>query len=549
MLALPEPLRTALTQAGEEYLVGLCNKGTVNRAKKDLTSLTPTAQTDGDAVRVALGDVECIIRAPLGDSGCSCPAQGMCRHRAAAILWLKTQTAAESGQPEPPPPEMDLSPLLGVPVEQIRKAIGAKNFHALVFRLGRDGLPPISESSFVQVALPDATVKLLTPLEHASCSCRSRELCRHKAAALLCYQLKKERHTLEELAGPKEAPESRWDPEQVSAAALAVRELAAGILTTGLSRLSPGAADSAQRLSALCHTANLPRLESGLRSLSTLLERAWKRSAAFRTEDLLFRLAELNHLAQRLEAPDADLPALAGSFRDEYLPCPSLTLSLLGERQFHADSGYAGTVYYFWELDQRRWYTYTVARPTFYEGRGRRRPASRNPAPWGLLDCLMDQLYNLTLTLNNGKATSDRRLSSSEESRGTIGASRKPWEVFPLELCWTDFSAMFQHLEPHLLDGPETERVVFLRPAACKAEAFDKTNQLFRMLLSDQDGRTVPLEVRYRAEEKALVQTLESLAKNIERHPGGVFLALARLSGENLSLYPIEYYSDWGCGA
>ena len=63
------------------------------------------------------------------------------------------------------------------------------------------------------------------------------------------------------------------------------------------------------------------------------------------------------------------------------------------------------------------------------------------------------------------------------------------------------------------------------------------------------DGRTVPLEVRYRAEEKALVQTLESLAKNIERHPGGVFLALARLSGENLSLYPIEYYSDWGCGA
>ncbi|MCI9481969.1 MAG: hypothetical protein HFF88_06325, partial [Oscillibacter sp.] len=149
----------------------------------------------------------------------------------------------------------------------------------------------------------------------------------------------------------------------------------------------------------------------------------------------------------------------------------------------------------------------------------------------------------------NGKATSDRRLSSSEESRGTIGASRKPWEVFPQELCWTDFSAMFQHLEPHLLDGPETERVVFLRPAACKAEAFDKTNQLFRMLLSDQDGRTVPLEVRYRAEEKALVQTLESLAKNIERHPGGVFLALARLSGENLSLYPIEYYSDWGCGA
>ncbi len=549
MLNLPETLRAALAQAGEEYLAGLSNKGTVNRGKKDLSGLTPAATPDGETVRVALGDVECVIRAPLGDSGCSCPAQGMCRHRVAAILWLKTQSqdGGCSGPSEAPPP--DLSPLLEVPADQIRKAMGAKNFHSLLFRLGRDGLPAISEGSIVQVELPDAAVKLLTPLEHSSCTCRSRELCRHKAAALLCYQLKKERHTLEELAGPTKTSESRWDPEQVSAAALAVRELAAGILDNGLSRLSPGAPDSAQRLSALCHTANLPRLENGLRSLSTLLERALKRSAAFRTEDLLLRLAELNHQAKALEAPDADLPSLAGSFRDEYLPCPPLFLSLLGERQFHSDSGFAGTVYYFWELNQRRWYTYTIARPTFYEGRGRRRPPSRNPAPWGLLDCLMDQLYNLTLSLDHGKATADRRLSSSEESRGTVGANGKPWEVFPPELCWTDFSAMFQYLEPYLLEGPETDRVVFLRPAACKTEAFDKVNQQFRMTLSDSAGRTVPLEVRYRAEAKSLVQTLEALSKNIEEHPGGVFLALARLSGENLSLYPIEYYSEWGCGA
>ena len=548
VLVLPETLRTVLAQASEDYLVGLCNKGTVNRAKKDLSSITPTAQVEGDAVQLSLGDVECTIRAPLGESGCTCPAQGMCRHRVAAILWLKTQLAAEPDQPEAPPPEIDLSPLLDVPVNQIRKAMGAKAYHALVFRLGRDSLPLISESSFVQVVLPEATVKLLVPLEHSSCTCRSRELCRHKAAALLCYQLHKGRCTLESLADTKEtASTSRWDREQVSAAALAVRELAAGIFDTGLSRLSPGAPDSAQRLAALCHTANLPRLESGLRALSTLLERALNRSAAFRTEDLLLRLADLSHLAQQLESEDADLSALAGSFRDEYLPCPPLELSLLGERQFHADSGYAGTVYYFWELNQRRWYTYTVARPTFYEGRRQRRPASRNPAPWGLLDCLMDQLYNLLLTLEKGKATTDGRLSSSESSRGVLGANRKPWEVFPPELCWEDFAEMFQYLEPHLLEGTETERVVLLKPAAYKTQAFDRTNQLFQMLLADRKGRTIPLEVRYRAEESALVQTLEVLAKNIEKHPGGAFLALARLSGENLSLYPIEYYSDWGC--
>ena len=551
MLALPEALGTALNQADEAYLTGLCNKGTVNRAKKDLDKCSPAAQVEGGAVQVDLGDAQCLIRAPLGDSKCSCPSQGMCRHRIAAILWLKGLTAAAPDQPAEPPPAADLSPLLETPVEKLRKAMGAKAFHALIFRLSRESLPLIQESSVVQVELPDASVKLLLPLEHSTCSCKSRELCRHKAAALLCYQLVKGKHTLEELeaSGPSaEKDSSGRDLEQVRAAAQAVRELAASLLDTGLSRLSDAAPDSAQRLASLCHVAGLPRLESGLRSLSSLLERALNRSAAFRTEDLLLRLADLDHLAQGLTAENADLDLLAGSFRDEYLPVPPMTLSLLGERQFHADSGYAGTVYYFWELDQRRWYSYTVARPTFYDSRRRRPANARNPAPWGL-NGLMDQLYNLTIVLGKGKATADGRLSSTEGAHGEILSQKQPWEVFPPELCWTDFSQMFQHLEPYLLNGTELERLVVLRPAVCKAQDFDQTNQLFRMLLTDADGRTLPLEVRYRSEESALVQTLEALAKTIDKCPSGAFLALARLSGEALSLYPVEYYSDWRCGS
>lgn len=551
MITIPEALRAALAQADEAYLAGLSNKGTVNRAKKDLEKLPITGEVQGDAVQVSLGEAQCVIRAPLGDSACSCPSQAMCRHRVAAMLWLKEQAAGVSaGGPPAGPEAADFSPLLEVAVDKLRRALGTKAYHDLIFRLSREGLPLIIETSVVQVELPDATVKLLLPLEHSNCSCRSKELCRHKAAALLCYQIIKGRHTLEELEGASGpgpgAKTAGRDREQVSAAAQAVRDLAAGLLDTGLSRLSGASSDSAQRLASLCHVAGLPRLESGLRSLSALLERAVNRSAAFRTEDLLLRLADLDCLAQALEAENGDLAALAGTFRDEYQPIPPLTLSLLGERQFHADSGYAGTVYYFWELDQRRWYSYTVARPTFYEGRGRRPAAARVPAPWGL-NGLMDQLYGLTIVLGKCKATADRRLSSTESAHGEILSQKRPWEIFPPELCWDDFSELFQYLEPHLLEGTELERLVFLRPAVCKPQAFDRTNQLFRMLLSDAEGRTLPLEVRYRAEESALVQTLEVLADNIEKSPGGAFLALAQLSGEDLSLYPVEYYSDWGC--
>lgn len=544
MNALPEALQTALAQADESYLAGLSSKGLVNRAKKDLAKLSLEAETQGEAVQVRVGDETCLLKAPLGDSTCTCPSPGMCRHRMAAILWLKEQAGPSEEAPPAPP---DLSPLLEVPLERIRKALGAKNFHNLVFRLGKEGLPEIEEGSVVRITWDGETVKLLTPLEHSACTCRSAELCRHKAAALLCYQIQKERVALSDLAEAPKTDDRRWDPDQVQAAAQSVKALTAELLEGGLSRLSDAAPDSAQRLSALCHAANLPRLETGLRTLSTLLERALNRSAAFRTEDLLFRLSELYHLADQLDAENPDLPALAGTFRDEYRPCPDLALCLLGEREFHADSGFEGTVYYFWDTRQGRWYTYTNARPTFYETRRRRPPNARTPAPWGLA-CLMDQLYGVLLTLEDCKATADGRLSSTEAAHAVIGPNRKPWEALPPELCWTDFSAMFQYLAPHLLWGAETERVVLVRPAKCEAQAFDKTAQRFRMLLRDEAGRTLPLEVRYRAEEKALVQTLETLAKTIGDKPGGAFLVLVRLAGEDLTLYPIEYYADWRCG-
>lgn len=548
MLCVPDALRAALSGADEGYLVGLCNRGTVNRARKDLAGLSPAAHEAEDCVQVDLGDVRCTVRAPLGDSTCTCPSPAMCRHRIAAILWLQEQLrgAAPEQREQAPPP--DLSPLLEVPVDQLRRAMGAKPFHALVFRLGRDGLPPIAEGSTVQVELPweGQTVKLLLPLEHATCTCRSRELCRHKAAALLCYQLHKGRHRLEELAGQPQSPGSRFDAAQVSAAAQAVRELAAQLLDTGLSRLSPASPDSAQRLAALCHTAQFPRLESGLRALSSLLERALARSAAFRTEDLLLCLADLDHRARQMGQEGADLLTLAGTFRETYDACPKLSLALLGERRFHADSGYAGTIYYLWELERRQWYTYTVARPTFYDGKPRR-PAARDPAPWGL-DCLMDQLYGLTISLERGRATRDRRLSASEESFAAVGAPIQPWQALPPELCWDDFSQLARALEPHLLEGAEVDRVALVRPASCVPRQFDRTAQRFRLDLADEAGRTLPLEVRYRAEEEALVAMLERLAERLEEKPEQVpaFLGLFRLTGEGLSLYPIEIYDGWG---
>ena len=160
----------------------------------------------------------------------------------------------------------------------------------------------------------------------------------------------------------------------------------------------------------------------------------------------------------------------------------------------------------------------------------------------------MDQLYGMTLTLERAKAARGRRLSSSGESRASVGRKLFPWAAGVT--CWTDFAALFQTLEPHLPEGPETERTAMIRPARCVPREFDRTAQRFCMTLLDRKGRELNLEVAYRAHEQDLVRTLERITEDLKKGGGDgcAFLCLVRLEGEGLTLYPIEYYAEWGNG-
>ena len=71
---IPNELRAALAAADDAYLTGLSNKGTVNRAKKDLEKLTPTAEAAGEMVVVTMGGDGAVYADMHGDKG-YCPAR------------------------------------------------------------------------------------------------------------------------------------------------------------------------------------------------------------------------------------------------------------------------------------------------------------------------------------------------------------------------------------------------------------------------------------------------------------------------------------------
>lgn len=544
-MQIPEALSAALAAADENYLIGLCNKGTVNRAKKDLTALAePEAQPDGTGVTVRLGDTTCFITAPLGESRCSCPSSAVCRHRIAAILWLKGQLDAGPG-PAPPPPEPDFHELRAYPPEKLARQLGAKRLSAALFRHQSGGGPEITQTSVVTVDMPwlPASVRLLEPLEHSTCTCHSKALCPHKAEALLYWQLKEgiADPTLLQTAQPAG---NALDLEAAQGVCRAVREALAAQLPAGLSRMPPAVCETVERMAALCHTAGLPELERALRGLHGEYTAYFARSATYRDAALLQRLSAAFRLAGALEAADGETaPSLAGTFRDDYLPVGGLKLYLLGLRAFSGRSGYAGTIYYFWERDAHQFYTFSHIRPTFYEKETRRRPASA--VPWGL-PCPLHQAWNHALDLANARATRTGSLSATEQCQATLLDLRDPGCIYPKERVCTDFSLLLErHSTPHT---PERDRLAVVRPRRCEPQPYDTVQQRFTLRLLDGAGRDLWVEVRYQKEEAKVVDLLERLAGSLKEDPllRPVFFGIVYREGDRLKLYPIEFFTKWG---
>ena len=544
-MILPDTLAAALAAADEEYLIGLCNKGTVNRAKKDLAgSDAPEARTEGEEVEIRLGDAICRIRAPLGESTCSCPSSGICRHRIAAILWLKGQAGPRSGETASPAPPA-FAQLRAFPTEKLVRQLGAKRVNDLLARqAGGDGPTIRQGGSTIAVEFPwqDVTVRLLEPLEHSSCSCHSQSLCIHKAEALLAWRLQNgvtDPAAVRALCPPSDGR----DPAAVRRVCAEVRRTLAGQLATGLSRLPAESCETVERLAALAHTAGLPALERALRALHEEYTACFARSAAFWDEICLARFAHAFRLAGALVNADEETQCvLAGHFRDEYRPVGRLELYLLGLRDVAGRSGYDGTIYYFWERAAHRFYTYADLRPAFYEEPARRR---RDTVLWKL-PCTLRQAWNCALDLEGARANEDGGLSATERCTATLLGRQPPGSVVPQGELIIDFSRLLAERSAPL--APEIQRLALVRPTCCEPQAYDRVRQTFSLRLLDKAGRDLWLEVRYQSAEQAVVQTLERFAARLQRRPDAapVFFGTVYREGDRLKLYPIELFADWG---
>ena len=507
-----------LAEIDDEYLIGLTNKGIVKRAYKDKeTAVIKILKLEEEAALQIDGETV-ILSLPLGDSKCSCPSRSICKHIMSDILFLKEQTACSDEDAEDITSEENTdstdkretlwNEILSFPEKDLLKVMGTRRLASFLTKVGKEVRPEIEESSVFTIQLPgeNITVKLLSPLEYSSCSCHKKELCVHKAEAILWCRLKAGVFSLKDLE-EFQKKDSPLDTVQIKNAAVQMKDYLEELMTTGLSRVSPDVTDSLERFAIISHNAGLADFERAFRGLGTLYQSYLSRQASFLTVDLMKKLTGLySRVNILLDTEDiALLLKEAGEFHADYLAAGDLDLTGITIEHFEDVSGYEGETVYFLETKTDKWYTYTVARPVFYDKRKKWGKPQKAEAPWGL-NCSLENLITLRIHLMDAKCDERRRLSSSKETRGEIlGTCEPDPEEFP-RWYYEDFGKLFSER----ITGQNRD-LVFIQPAFCEKAVFSKTEQMLSMTLYDRQKREVILELPYSKEDARSIRYLEKI--------------------------------------
>ncbi len=611
-----------LSDVDEDYLVGISNRGIVKRAYKDLEAEGDGAGQvfpwDAAELVVTVGGETVAVRDPLGESRCTCPSRSVCRHVIMAILLARQAakgcegvTGSEDGGSSGVGPEsggsLAVGPedgestgvgpesggssgvgpedgslagrtwqeILARPRKPLLRALGGRGLRRMAAAMEAGTVPEIKRGTVVRVVLPgqDISVKLLSPLECSTCTCHKKELCSHKAEAILWCQYLERQFTAKDLSGEQERT---FDMEMLLNAADQVRGCLERLLETGLARSGGEQVGELERLAIVCHNEGLPGWEGELRALAEGYGKYLNRWAGQTMEKLAGQLQrlydktlELKALANQglgvsgdREADRGEVPEglrdilgrirdLTGEFRSEYLPAGNLELTGVTVEHFVSDSGYEGDTVYFLESSRGIWYTFTSARPTFYEGKKRGGYLEKAAAPWGI-PLPLEGLAGARLLLRGAKCDRGGRLSSSQDTKGELlGKSELTADKLG-SWYYRDFGRLLQErIEVPGKGSRRREgegryeghpRLVFVQAARFEQGRFYEITQRLELPVWDREGRRVLVELPYSKGEESSIRYLERLKQN--RSP--CFLGRVYLRDSQICLYPVDLLEGLG---
>jgi SWIM zinc finger len=512
---LPSQVLAQLRAFDRGVLETLASKGLVRRAENDVVSgKVVLARSEVDCVAVS-ADGETV---EIGSGGpkaarCTCPAQGFCRHRIAAVLFLAGLAPATADTPGAPdtaaaqPVADPLAEMLALTPQAIAKwagAAGLREAHRLAAAAGPVAVERDGTSLIVRLGADRGEVRYLAGqgldgmLSKASPAQRKAV----HAAALIAVR---RAHGL--------------DVPEVASAAPAGPEVDAEFLAQVEKALADGARSALaqapealeERIAALAVSSRagaMPRLAGLLRGLAAGVRRKRERDFALDPAALLSHLAQAYALVGALrrarpsDAGDGSLARLKGAARQGYDTTLDLDLIGLGATVWRAGSGARGLTSHFFAPALARLFTLTLARDSHRDTQfdpieAYERERLFGAAPMALL-CRSRVLLAQARTSPEGRISIAQQTSARLESWQPARAACADWPI-----AFADWAALAAALADRASPALSAEGLgrapVLLMPSRHAPVTFDELAQEHVWPVCDGAGRWTALTLPHDA--------------------------------------------------
>ena len=570
-------LKSYILSINDEYLIGVTNKGIFNRASKDLNSGAVVKITVEEAsIKCELPDGNvCSINEDIQAFKCSCPSRSICKHTVMSYIYVKQHmeeifkgdsTLKEISNEEKKVSQKqegflpDYSELLNINLKSIKTALGDREFGNLVKRMEFGLKADIKEGALLQVEFDgeetvkfisvkgeekkDISIKDSSIVNNSLCSCKSKELCRHKAESVIHYGLYKGTIKKEEVIAliNKDRVISK---EALESCIKEVRKTLEEIYFTGLARIPESFLDKLEQVAIICHSGDIPSMEKKIRALQGKLKLYINKNASFSVEGFRYLLQRIYILTMAMEncSDEKTLGELMGEHKSSYYEIPPIELTAVGASKWTTESGYEGTTFYFTAEGFNRWFAYTLSRNSSYD---KKSSYNREACPWGVAYDI-ESFSKAKIKLINGKVNGDFRLSSSESSKGEVIGVTDILNIYLKDKTfslWKDlFSSVSKNYRLYFNEREENDDLFLIKPTKFGESSFDKIQQLFKMPLYDEEEECISIKVKYSSHNKKLIEKLERMER-MKNYPF-MFLAKVYLGETGLKAVPITaYYKD-----
>lgn len=564
-------LKSYIISINDEYLIGVTNKGIFNRASKDLNSGDAVKMTvEESSIKCELPDGNvCSINEDIQTFKCSCPSRSICKHTVMSYLYVKENmeeifkenSSLQEVSDEQEELIQDYSELLNINLKSIKTALGDREFGNLVKRMEFGLKVDIKEGALLQVEFEgEETIKFISVqgeeeknisikdssiVSNSLCSCKSKELCRHKAEAVIHYGLYKDTIKKEEVISliNKDRLISK---EIIGKCTKEVRKSLEEIYFIGLARIPESFLDKLEQVAIICHNSDIPNMEKKIRALKGKLKLYINKNASFTVEGFRYLLQRIYILTMAMEncSDEKTLGELIGEHKSSYYEIPPIELTAVGVSQWITESGYEGTTFYFTAEGFNRWFTYALSINSSYDKKSSYKSENCH---WGIAGDI-ESFSKSRIKLINGKVNGDFRLSSSESSRGEVIGVTDIMSIYLKDktfTLWKDLlSAVSKKSGLYFNEREENDDLFLIKPTKFGEISFDKIQQLFKMPLYDEEEEQVTIEIRYSSHNKKLIEKLERM----ERMKNYPFMMLTKvyLKETGLIAVPITTYHEDG---